>query len=210
MERTVTILDSRTQKKHVFKSFAETLGELKADLRELGVPDLTDMVFKEGTTRAEYSENSAILPTEVLFKGRPTNDLAFMIIQPKKKIMSGMNFSELSRSELYELIQNNQLQDLVLELCNENYTRVPNTRLREVVEDYFNSLDDIESNEDYEVSEITLGTLAESFGILVNYLHKEGYISHVAYDEIFFHLASNNSNNESSIYDDETLFEMFQ
>ena len=46
--RKITIVSTKTQKKSVIMSGAETLGELKNDLRNAGI-DFEDMTFYEGT-----------------------------------------------------------------------------------------------------------------------------------------------------------------
>lgn len=97
--RNITIINSKTQTQTTFESTAETLGQLKAELRNKGI-EYADMAFFEGHIRAELKDDQSILPTNIPYKGRTVNDLVFML-SPVKKITSGA-----VREDIYQLIRN--------------------------------------------------------------------------------------------------------
>ena len=87
--RKITIVSTKTQKKSVIMSGAETLGELKKDLREAGI-DYDGMTFYEGTSKVELKDDASVLPHDVPYKGQTTNELVFMLTNTNKKIRSGI------------------------------------------------------------------------------------------------------------------------
>ena len=94
--RKVIIINSKEQSQKVIpESNATTLGELKKEMRELGI-DYKDCTFYEGHLRAELKDDNAVFPESVMWKGEPTTDLIFMLTKPNKKVESGV----MSRKEL--------------------------------------------------------------------------------------------------------------
>lgn len=100
--RKITVISTKNQRKSVIMSSAETLGELKVDLRNEGI-DYSNMVFYEGTSKTSSEKDDSILPKNVPFKGNVTNELVFMLTNPEKKIKSG---SIEARLALYDQIKN--------------------------------------------------------------------------------------------------------
>lgn len=94
--RKVVIINNKSQKQSVIaESKATTLGELKAEMRALGI-EYTGMTFYEGHMRAELKDDAAPLPTNIPYKGQVVNDLIFLLTAPEKKIRSGA----MTRNEL--------------------------------------------------------------------------------------------------------------
>ena len=101
MKRQITIYESaRNGKITVFNDVeCNTLGELKALLREKGI-DYSDKEFVEGVTNTKLLSDDSRIPTNIPFKGQTTNDVFINILNKDTKIKSGVNYAELSRSEL--------------------------------------------------------------------------------------------------------------
>ena len=128
MEREITIINSKTQKKSVITTNAETLGELKVDLREAGIP-YEGMTFFEGISRTELKDDDSQLPKDVIYRGQTTNNLAFMLTQPDKKIRSGA----MSRMDCYNYIKSHNLGDAVKTKYGKNYTTCKTDELIELI-----------------------------------------------------------------------------
>lgn len=86
--RKITVKSTLTQSTHTIMSTATTLGELKADLTANNI-NHDNMIFREGLTRTEFIDDASVLPTNVMYKGNPTNELVFIISINGKKIDSG-------------------------------------------------------------------------------------------------------------------------
>lgn len=128
--RNITIVNSRTQSRNIFSSTAETLGELKADLDRLEI-DYSNLTFFEGVSKTELTDDNAILPKDLPWKGERTNDLVFMLTESQKRIRNGA----MSRSDLYNYIKTNNLQDAVKTRFGRNFTQCSTTDLLSMVED---------------------------------------------------------------------------
>ena len=121
--RKITIVSTKTQKKSVIMSGAETLGELKNDLRNAGI-DFEDMTFYEGTSKTELKTNESVLPKDVPYTNRTTgetintNELVFMLTNTNKKIRSGA----MTRKEAYDVIRKQGLQVACLKEYGKNFT----------------------------------------------------------------------------------------
>ena len=121
--RKITIVSTKTQKKSVIMSGAETLGELKNDLRNAGI-DFEDMTFYEGTSKTELKTNESVLPKDVPYTNRTTgetintNELVFMLTNTNKKIRSGA----MTRKEVYDVIRKQGLQVACLKEYGKNFT----------------------------------------------------------------------------------------
>lgn len=116
--RKITVVNTRDQKKTVIRSTATTLRELK---RDLDANDIiyTDMTFYEGVSHTELKTDDSVLPHDIPYKGRVTNDLVFMLTNTNKKIKSGMNYN---RKHIYELIKKHNLKDKIQENLGLPYT----------------------------------------------------------------------------------------
>lgn len=86
--RKITIVQSSTQTKSVIETAATTLAELKRDLDENGI-SYSGMTFYEGISKTELTNDSAILPHDLPYRGAITNELVFMLSSTNKKIKSG-------------------------------------------------------------------------------------------------------------------------
>ena len=131
--RKITVVNTRDQKKTVIKSTATTLRELK---RDLDANDIiyTDMTFYEGVSHTELKTDDSVLPHDIPYKGRVTNDLVFMLTNTNKKIKSGMNYN---RKHVYELIKKHNLKDKIQENLGLPYTNCStdalNTELQKLI-----------------------------------------------------------------------------
>lgn len=127
--RNIIIVNSRTQSRNTFSSTAETLGELKADLDRLEI-DYSNLTFFEGISKTELTDDNAILPKDLPWKGERTNDLVFMLTESQKRIRNGA----MSRSDLYSYIKTNNLQNAVKTRFGRNFTQCSTADLLSMVE----------------------------------------------------------------------------
>ena len=114
-------------------SSAETLSELKSDMRNAGI-DYTNMTFYEGISRTELKDDNSVLPHDVPYKGSVTNELVFMLTNTNKKITSGNE-----RADLYVVIKDNNLQEAIKVRFGKNYTQCSNADLKSFVDDFTES-----------------------------------------------------------------------
>lgn len=78
------------------------------------------MTFHEGLSHTDMRDDNAVLPTNLPWKGQITNNLVFMLSEPRKKIRNG---AVASRSEAYIFIKKNNLGDAFAAKYNvKNYT----------------------------------------------------------------------------------------
>ena len=99
--RKVIIIDNKNQSQEVISnSVATTLGELKGEMREMGI-SYEGNTFYCGQMRAELKDDAAPLPETVMYRGQEVRDLTFMLTAPEKKIKSGA----MSRPEAYAKIK---------------------------------------------------------------------------------------------------------
>lgn len=113
-----TVVDTRTNRTKTIESTANTVGELKADLRREGI-DPTGMAIQEGLTKTELGDNDgAYLPHDVPYRGGVTNNLVFRLTQKEKKIRSGA----MSRSEAYNKVKELGLTDIIANKYGKNFT----------------------------------------------------------------------------------------
>lgn len=117
--RDIKVILTRSQQSVVIKSAATTLKELKADLDKAHI-DYSGMTFHEGLSHTDMRDDNAVLPTNLPWKGQVTNNLVFMLSEPRKKIRNG---AVASRSEAYVFIKKNNLGDAFAAKYNvKNYT----------------------------------------------------------------------------------------
>lgn len=117
MNRTFTVVDSATQKTSTFQSTAETLAELKADLRAHGI-NYNGMTIYEGISKTELKSDNSALPHDVPYKGGTTNNLVFRLTKSEKNIKSGA----MSRPEAYAAVKKLGLQDAIAKKYGKNFT----------------------------------------------------------------------------------------
>lgn len=117
MNRTFTVVDSTTQKTSTFNSTAETLAELKADLRAHNI-NYNGMSIYEGISKTELKSDNSALPHDVPYKGGTTNNLVFRLTKSEKNIKSGA----MSRPEAYAAVRKLGLQDAISKKYGKNFT----------------------------------------------------------------------------------------
>lgn len=168
--RNITIINSRTQTQTTFESNAETLGQLKEELRNKNI-DYTDMAFFEGHIRAELKDDQSILPTNIPYKGRTVNDLVFML-SPVKKITSGS-----VREDLYQIIKNTPGMAIDIKgRYGKSYTNCTTAQLQEFIESATTPAESVRCSAT-EAVEDALVTLAEA-------LYAEDVISPSVFHEV--------------------------
>lgn len=133
MNRTIQIANTKTQQRHTIETSATTLGELQDQLTLQGI-DFSGMTFTEGISKTQLLSRESILPTNVMYKGRPTNNLVILLTNTAKEIASGAT----TRAEVYALIKKYNLQEEVKNRFGKNFTQVSTENLMMVVDPYIN------------------------------------------------------------------------
>lgn len=123
MERKVTVWESSKQKKTVFTSNAETLGELKSEMQAHDI-DLTNMSILEGVSHTQLLSDESVLPHDIPYKGERTNNLMIYLTLQNKKVSSGID-----RKEIGAWIKENNLSDALFAEFHNNWTRVSTDNL---------------------------------------------------------------------------------
>ena len=150
--RTIIIANNKTQRRYSIETNATTLGELQDQMSAQGI-DFSGMTFTEGISKTQLLTRESLLPTNVMYKGQPTNNLVMLLTNPNKQIASGA----MNRKELYAKIKELGIQDSIKEEFGKNYTMVGNADLAcmiERAEAFAHELDD----EEGEVEDIEEGT----------------------------------------------------
>ena len=124
MEREILIANTKTQKRSKINSTATTLAELKAELSAAGI-DYSGMTFTEGISKTQLLDDATQLPSNVIYKGQPTNNLVILLTNTKKNIASGAS----DRTAAYMAVKDNNLQDAVKKHFGRNFTQVPTEAL---------------------------------------------------------------------------------
>lgn len=94
MARTVTVYNSQTQQRNVFENIeANTLGELKAILRQKGI-SFEGMSVMEGVSNTQLLGDESQLPSNMRYRDTVTNDL-MIFLTPSRKINSGCDKSAI-------------------------------------------------------------------------------------------------------------------
>jgi hypothetical protein len=128
--RKIQVANTKTQRRYVLNSAATTLGELQDEMAAQGI-DFTGMTFTEGISKTQLLTRESLLPTNVMFKGQPTNDLVMLLTNTTKQISSGA----MDRKEAYRQVKQLGLQDTINEGEGINWTRCKT----DVLEEYINS-----------------------------------------------------------------------
>jgi hypothetical protein len=201
--RKITVIETRNSKKTIIETAATTLGELKRDFTEYGI-DYSDMTFFEGLTKTELINNDSILPTNVMYKGTPTNNLTIMLTNSNKKIKSGALSETTPRSVVYSHIQNMGLQTQCVTRFGRNYTQVPTASLIALINDINkNKEKKCECNNDTE-------RLVNAFTALIDTLEFNEHISYLEANELREILGAPKSTPKNKeIYSQEELDDMF-
>lgn len=128
MERNVTIVLQETGKRVNLSGVYATLKDIKDALLEQDI-NTNNMEFMEGISKTKMSEPDAQLPTNILYKGKHTNNLVFLVTRIGKKIASGSS----ARALLYASIRELNLQEECKKSFGKNYTLVSNTDLEWII-----------------------------------------------------------------------------
>lgn len=123
MEREVTVWESSKQKKTVFTSNAENLGQLKEELLAHDV-DLANMSILEGVSHTQLLSDESILPHDIPYRGTVTNNLMIYLTLQNKKVSSGID-----RKEIGAWIKAEGLSDVLRAEYGDNWTRVSTDNL---------------------------------------------------------------------------------
>ena len=126
-EKLFTVVTANGVKK--FKSTANTVAELKADLRKNGI-STENMAIQEGLTKMRFTSDSDYLPHDVPYKGTSTNNLVFRITQKEKHINSGAG---TPRAELYAKVKELNLQDKIKAKFGKNFTQCKGSDLEAMI-----------------------------------------------------------------------------
>lgn len=210
--REIVIVSSKTQRKSVIMSEAETLGQLKADLRANNI-DYSDMVFFEGIARVELKDDNSLLPKDVSYKGTITNKLVFMLSQANKKIKSGA----ISRAEIYDTIKSMNLQGECVRRYGKNFTMCKTVDLLALIEENKNKA--TKAEEKVETKEITTTKenttefvdvkAREAIKNLAYALYYDNYIESEVYNNILDSFDIEQEETKNSSYSDEEIDDMF-
>ena len=126
-EKLFTVVTANGVKK--FKSTANTVAELKADLRKNGI-STENMAIQEGLTKMKFNSDNDYLPHDVPYKGTSTNNLVFRITQKEKHINSGAG---TPRAELYAKVKELNLQDVIKAKFGKNFTQCKGADLEAMI-----------------------------------------------------------------------------
>ena len=134
--REILVANTKTQKRYKVNTDATTLGELKAALDAQGI-DYAGMTFTEGISKTQLTSDDSQLPTNVMYKGAPTNNLVMLLTNTTKNISSGA----ISRRDLFALIRENGLGDDLKEEFG-NWTVKKTDELEDYIRENYGILDE--------------------------------------------------------------------
>lgn len=133
MKRKVIVISSNTQSRRDFNDVeVNTLADVKALLDGAGI-SYANQAFYEGVSKAEYTSDDSIMPSNMPFKGGVTNDLVFQLSNKSKKISSGANER---RQRCFELIKKYGLAAKIKSDFGLMYTSVATDALERVIDAY--------------------------------------------------------------------------
>lgn len=205
--RKITIVSTKTQKKSTIMSGAETLGELKNDLKRAGI-DYEGMTFYEGTSKTELKTDESILPKDVPYTNRTTgetkntNELVFLLTNPNKKIASGA--IDKARVDAYAVIKAKNLQAKCLNKLGKNFTNCKTSDLISFIMD--EQISDNVFNDNVSVVENTNTPEKTAINVLVNYLYDKKVINYEVKEKVLNILARD----LTSSYDEYEIEDMFR
>ena len=135
--RTIQIANTKTQRRYSIETEATTLGELQDEMTRMGI-DFTGMTFTEGISKTQLLGRESLLPTNVMYKGQPTNNLVMLLTNTTKQISSGAcDEHGRSRKEAYAVIKEmgQDAMDEIKEEYGRNYTQVPTDSLWDYIDE---------------------------------------------------------------------------
>lgn len=200
--RKITIVSTKTQKKSVIMSEAETLRELKHDLDNAGI-DYSDMTFYEGTSKTELKTDDSVLPKDVPYTNRTTgetvntNELVFMLTNPNKKIKSGA----MSRPEMYDYVRTNNLKDVFLRKYGKNFTQCSSASILDVINEH-------KATNSSCASSCVDDKVRQALDVLTDALYEEDYINKCTRNKVKDLICDNCELNSS--YSDSEISDMFE
>lgn len=208
--RKVIIVTSGGQSKRVVETGAETLGQLKEDLRAANI-DYAGKTFFEGLSKTELTHDDSLLPKDIMRNGVPTNNLVFMLTTPQKKIRSGA----MDRKEAYARIKELGLQDACIREFGKNFTMCKTNELIALIEEATKTPEEevtervaiVESNKE----KITTSTAVENaIRELVDVLYNNDCIDSEEADKILGILPNRDSYPKNSPYTEAELDDMIK
>ena len=133
--RTIAIANTKTQRRYQIESSATTLGELQDEMLAQGI-DFTGMTFTEGISKTQLLSRDSLLPTNVMYKGQPTNNLVMLLTNTTKQISSGA-CDERGRKEAYKILKEwgKESQDEIKDIYGKNYTLVKTDLLWQYIDE---------------------------------------------------------------------------
>ena len=198
--RKITVIPTREQRSYVVTTGAENLKELKEALDDAGI-SYEGMSFIEGLTKTELKSDESILPKDVEYKGRNTNELVIMLTNTEKKISSGFD-----RKELYRLISEKGLKDEIKEVCGRNYTHVPTEELAKFMQAQSIPAKDPEKN--VSSLEARVEQLEITLSKLIRNLNQNDFLDDDEMDEICGNDVEEEPKKEKGVYSSEELEEI--
>ena len=198
--RKITVIPTREQRSYVVTTGAENLKELKEALDDAGI-SYEGMSFIEGLTKTELKSDESILPKDVEYKGRNTNELVIMLTNTEKKISSGFD-----RKELYRLIGEKGLKDEIKKVCGRNYTHVPTEELAKFMQAQSIPAKDPEKN--VSSLEARVEQLEITLSKLIRNLNQNDFLDDDEMDEICGNDVEEEPKKEKGVYSSEELDEI--
>ena len=150
-ERKILIANTKTQQRHELNTAATTLGELKQEILAQRI-DFSGMTFTEGISKTQLLTDASLLPTNVMYKGAPTNNLVMLLTNTTKNIASGMvEVDERNRKNAYAVIKEmgQEAMDEIKDIYGKNYTQCKTDDLWSYIDENSEEFD-IENEEDEE------------------------------------------------------------
>lgn len=174
-ERTILIANTKTQQRHELHTSATTLGELKVAMMNAGI-DYSGMDFTEGISKTHLLGDDTQLPSNVMFRGAPTNNLVMLLTNTTKNIASGCG--ERSRKEAYAIINEvgEAAKSAIQARFGKNYTQVKTVDLWDFIDNNLecNECDEIAEEEEekefksYASHPVLVEWVYDSIKVLVN------------------------------------------
>ena len=176
--REILVANTKTQKRYKVNTDATTLGELKAALDAEGI-DYAGMTFTEGISKTQLTSDDSQLPTNVMYKGQPTNNLVMLLTNTTKNIASGAE--PLTRKEIYTIIRENDLSDDLKEEFG-NWTIITTEALEKFIRNNYDIIEDEEEEteenqeEDEEDVEASHPALVDCLYAYIKDMYDEGVL----------------------------------
>ena len=157
--RQILIADTKTQRRYAINTNATTLGELMDQMTLQGI-DYTGMSFTEGISKTSLISRDSLLPTNVMYKGQPTNNLVMLLTNTSKNIASGCEGK--SRKEAYSIIKElgQDAMNEIKDIYGRNYTQVSTANLWEYIDENYDIEEDDELDEEEDEDTTPTGPVA--------------------------------------------------